>query len=77
MAVSESERKIDKLKKDNEELRSRLHELQIDTTTGSEATGADTLMDEEIIEMNHTLSNIQKDYAQLGEKFKRINIVND
>jgi hypothetical protein len=27
MAVSESERKIDKLKKDNEELRSRLHEL--------------------------------------------------
>jgi len=34
-------------------------------------------MDEEIIEMNHTLSNIQKDYAQLGEKFKRINIVND
>ena len=27
MAVSESERKIDKLKKDNEELSSRLHEL--------------------------------------------------
>ena len=27
MAVSESERKIDKLKKDNEELRSRLHDL--------------------------------------------------
>ena len=77
MAVSESERKIDKLKKDNEELRSRLHELQIDTTTGSETTGADSVMDEEIIEMNHTLSNIQKDYSQLGEKFKRINIVND
>lgn len=78
MAVSESERKIDKLKKDNEELRGRLHELQIDTTTGSETTGgADSMMDEEIIEMNHTLSNIQKDYSQLGEKFKRINIVND
>ena len=30
MAVSESERKIDKLKKDNEEVRGRLHELQID-----------------------------------------------
>ena len=60
MAVSDSERKIDKLKKDNEELRSRLHELQIDTSTGAEntTTAADTLMDEEIIEMNHTLSNI-------------------
>jgi hypothetical protein len=34
MAVSESERKIDKLKKDNEELRTRLHELQIDANTG-------------------------------------------
>ena len=64
MAVSESERKVDKLKKDNEELRSRLHELQIDTTTGSDATtAADSMMDEEIIEMNHTLSNIQKDYS--------------
>ena len=30
MAVSDSERKIDKLKKDNEELRGRLHELAID-----------------------------------------------
>jgi hypothetical protein len=51
MAVSESERKIDKLKKDNEELRGRLHELQIDVTnTGAE--GGASLMDEEIIEMN-------------------------
>lgn len=31
MAVSDSERKIDKLKKDNEELRTRLHEISIDT----------------------------------------------
>lgn len=34
MAVSESERKIDKLKKDNEELRNRLHDLKIDRTEG-------------------------------------------
>lgn len=27
--------------------------------------------------MNHQLSDIQKEYAKLGEKFKRINIVND
>jgi hypothetical protein len=56
MAVSDSERKIDKLKKDNEEVRSRLHELQIDTTEGE---GADTsMMDEEIIDMNSNLSNL-------------------
>ena len=49
MAVSESERKIDKLKKDNEELRGRLHELSIDKTDeGQEGKG---MMDEEIVDM--------------------------
>ena len=56
MAVSESERKIDKLKKDNEELRGRLHELQIDTTQG-EAAGS-SVMDDEIIDMNNGLGVI-------------------
>ena len=63
MAVSDSERKIDKLKKDNEEVRTRLHELQIDTTQG-EGAGS-SLMDEEIIEMNNSLLNLQKEYSQL------------
>lgn len=75
MAVSESERKIDKLKKDNEELRGRLHELQIDVSAGAENNGS--MMDEEIIEMNSTLNNVKKDYSAIQEKFKRINIVND
>lgn len=56
MAVSESERKIDRLKKDNEELRGRLHELQIDTT--EEGSTGPSVMDEEIIEMNNTLNNL-------------------
>lgn len=78
MAVSESERKIDKLKKDNEELRGRLHELQIDVTDGNNAGGTGTsMMDEEIIELNTTVSNVKKDYSSIQEKFKRINIVND
>ena len=77
MAVSESERKIDKLKKDNEELRSRLHDLQIDTTAGSEVNDKGQPTDEEIIEMNNQLSNINKEYSNLQEKFKKINIVND
>ena len=73
MNVSESERHIDKLKKDNEELRGRLHELKIDA--GEQNGGG--MMDEEIIELNSTLSNVQKDYTLQQEKFKKINIVND
>jgi hypothetical protein len=63
MAVSESERKIDKLKKDNEELRLRLHELQIDANHGQQNAG--TMMDEEIIDLNSNLNNVQKDYELL------------
>ncbi len=63
MAVSESERKIDKLKKDNEELRGRLHELQIDVNAGAENGGS--MMDEEIIEMNNNLGNAKKDFSAI------------
>ena len=74
MNVSESERSIDKLKKDNEELRARLHELKIDAGENGSGNG---MTDEEIVELNQTLSNVQKDYSLLQEKFKKINIVND
>ena len=40
--VSESERKTDKLKKENDELRSRLHDLKID----SEANAANNASDD-------------------------------
>jgi hypothetical protein len=56
MAVSDSERKIDKLKKDNEELRGRLHELSIDTAETGMSTASSNAVsttDEEIIEMNN------------------------
>jgi uncharacterized coiled-coil protein SlyX len=75
MNVSESERSIDKLKKDNEELRGRLHELKIDA--GENGAAGAGFQDEEIIELNSTLANVQKDYSLLQEKFKKINIVND
>lgn len=78
MNVSESERHIDKLKKDNEELRGRLHELKIDAgESGASAGTGGMMMDEEIIELNNSLSTVQKDYSLLQEKFKKINIVND
>lgn len=61
MNVSESERHIDKLKKDNEELRGRLHELKIDA--GENGNSGAGMMDEEILELNSTLANVQKDYT--------------
>jgi len=62
MNVSESERHIDKLKKDNEELRGRLHELKIDSGEANGGSGAG-IMDDDIIELNQNLANVQKDYS--------------
>ncbi len=49
--VSESEAKIDALKKDNEHLRSRLHDLKIDDNEQHKASGGDVnrFQDETII----------------------------
>jgi outer membrane murein-binding lipoprotein Lpp len=79
VAVSESERKIDKVKKDNEELRARLHELQIDSDANAQKDdkGQQGPFDEEIVEMNKKLSDQKYHQGLLNEKFKKINIVND
>jgi len=51
--VSEFERHIEKLKKDNDVLRDRLHDLKIDTSQANEDDeGVDKFQDEEIMEMN-------------------------
>jgi len=49
--VSESEKKIDKLKKDNELLRSRLYDLKIDDSEAAKESGAAKFQDEDIIQM--------------------------
>lgn len=80
LTVNESEGKIEKLQAANEELRTRLHELRIDSdasvTDASKKNPADS-QDADIIQMNAELSNIYKEFNQLGDRFKRINIVND
>lgn len=76
--VSESEGKTDKLKKDNDELRMRLNELQIDSESNQNADdAASKFQDEDILEMNRTIASQKKDFTQLQEKYKKINIVND
>ena len=73
MAVSDSERKIDVLKKDNEELRSRLHELQINSDDTTPSSGGN----EEYKKMQGEISDLKKDFEMLQEKYKRVNIVSD
>jgi len=56
--VSESEGKTDKLKKDNDELRMRLNELQIDSESNQNADdAASKFQDEDILEMNRTIAS--------------------
>ena len=75
--VSESERKTDKLKKDNDELRARLHDLKIDSESHTAEAGEKQYQDEDIVEMQAKIANQKKDFQILQEKYKKINIVND
>lgn len=55
--VSESERKTEKLKNENDQLRERLHDLKIDSEAVSgEKQSDDLLQDDEIIEMKNKIS---------------------
>ena len=76
--VSNNEAKVDQLKKDNEELTKRLQELQIDARDeeADDTTKLDS-NDAELIQMNQDLTLDNRDYQQIQERFKKINIVND
>lgn len=78
VTVSESESKIDKLKKENEELSGRLHDLKLDTNAGDKAKGAAALdSDADILAMKRDLDEVCGGYNKLNERFKGVNIVND
>ena len=77
--VSDSEAKIDHLKKSNEELRAQLHELTLDSANSQDkskdAGAVDN--DSDIIMMNNELNLVLKEHQRLSDRFKGINIVND
>lgn len=78
--VSESEGKIDYLKKSNEELRAQLHELTLDNSSNNQDKSQQVAAvdnDSDIIMMNNELSSAFKEHNRLQERFKGINIVND
>jgi len=78
--VNDSDKKVDMLKKDNEMLRNRLHDLKIDSEANAAAAqeaGDNQFQDEDILEMQEMIGKQSRDYYQLQEKFKKVNIVND
>lgn len=76
--VNQSDSKIEKLKEQNDHLSSRLHELQADgaSTTDASAT-ADQSADGEIQDLRNGIADTSAHLAALNERFKKINIVND
>lgn len=56
--VNESETKIDKLKKDNDELRNRLHDLKMDSEPkdGEKDSGVEKFNDEDIINSRNIIA---------------------
>lgn len=60
-------------------LRNRLHDLKIDSEANAAAAqeGDQQFQDEDILEMQEMIARQQRDYNQLQEKFKKVNIVND
>lgn len=78
MSVSEFERKIEKLKVDNDALRERLNTLKIDTQQAADGNqGVERFQDEEIINMSNEINHTKKDFQILLDRYKKINIVND
>jgi len=77
--VSESDAKMDRLKRQNDELRARVHELKIDSESIQNSTedSMEKFQDEDIIDSKSKIATQQKDYQNLHEKYKKINIVND
>lgn len=86
--VNESDSKIEKLKRVNEELCNRLHELQTDASDTNPSQG-DVMVDNHIeaqhdqshdcsiADLKKNMGDNQRSLAQLNERFKKINIVND
>ena len=77
--VNEADRKIDILKKDNEELTNRLNELKIETAASAQvgSDGKHNFQDEDILNSNKQIQELKREYGMLQEKFKKVNIVND
>lgn len=75
--VNASDSKIEVLRRENEELRARLHDLNLDVSNQGSVGGNSADNDQEIIVLKNQLREHNKEGQKLAERFKSINIVND
>eukprot|EP00344_Euplotes_crassus_P004342 CAMPEP_0197000856 /NCGR_PEP_ID=MMETSP1380-20130617/5697_1 /TAXON_ID=5936 /ORGANISM="Euplotes crassus, Strain CT5" /LENGTH=532 /DNA_ID=CAMNT_0042418309 /DNA_START=9 /DNA_END=1607 /DNA_ORIENTATION=- len=73
VAVADSESRIDKLRRENEVLRSRLNELKI----GAEEVEGGHSESEEIVALKKELDEVQREEAIMKEKYYNVEIVQD
>ncbi len=75
MAVSDNERKIDKLRKDNEEWRQKLHELQMQTE--GEENKKKVQFTPELTKLDGEIQKQQRELEKASIVSKKVQMVND
>lgn len=77
--MSDADKKTEQLKRDNEYLSSKLHELKIGSSGSGpgEDDGKKFADDEEIVEMRQRISQQDREFVTLQERYRKINLVND
>lgn len=84
MAVSDNERKIDNLRKENEHWREKLHELQMQqaddlmANNGMKTSGdGNTVMSPELTALDTKITTLRKQCEKAEELNKKVQLVND
>ena len=80
MAVSDNERKIDNLRRENEHWREKLHELQMQQADDAAAGGmkkGNGALSPELTALDTKITNLRKQCEKAEELNKKVQLVND
>ncbi len=80
MAVSDNERKIDNLRRENEHWREKLHELQMqqdDESAGNKKAGPGGILSPELAALDSKITTLRRQCEKTEELNKKVQLVND
>ena len=82
MAVSDNERKIDNLRRENEHWREKLHDMQMqqaddESAQGAKKGGPGALLSPELTTLDNKINNLRKQCEKAEELNKKVQLVND
>ena len=80
MAVSDNERKIDNLRRENEHWREKLHELQMlqaDNDNPAKKKGPGAVISPELTELDNKIAKLRRQCEKAEELNKKVQLVND